>query len=270
MTKLKFICIASGSSGNCFYLGTSSYGLLIDAGIGARTICKVLRERGIAIETIMGIFVTHDHGDHIRALGKLSNGRYNIPVYTTKEIHTGISHNYCRTSEIPQTNKRYIHKEETLTMKAFEITPFEIPHDGSDNVGYSIQYGTHNFCFITDIGHITHTVRKYVIKAQHLILEANYDENMLENGPYPEKLKERIRGLKGHLSNRDTAEYLANEYPTLLKNLWLCHISQKNNTHTLAYMTVKTALERIGKRVGEDLNLYTLPRTSPSATYEFD
>lgn len=270
MTKLKFICIASGSSGNCFYLGTSSYGLLIDAGIGARTICKVLRERGIAIETIMGIFVTHDHGDHIRALGKLSNGRYNIPVYTTEAIHIGISHNYCHTNEIPQNNKRYISKEQTLMIKDLEITPFEIPHDGSDNVGYSIRYGEHNFCFITDIGHITDTVRKYVAKAQHLILEANYDENMLENGPYPAILKERIRGPQGHLSNRDTAEYLANEFPAQLKNLWLCHLSQKNNTQTLAYMTVKTALERIGKRVGEDLNLYALQRLHPSATFEFE
>lgn len=269
MTKLRFFCIASGSSGNCFYLGTPSGGVLIDAGMGTRTICKVLRERGIAIESILGILVTHDHADHIRSLGNISE-RYNVPIYTTEEIHAGIARSYCMTREISKTNKHFVQKETPLRLKEFEIIPFEIPHDGTDNVGYSIQHSGHRFCFITDIGHITDTVRRHVSQAQHLILEANYDETMLANGPYPAELKRRISGQKGHLSNREAAEFISTEYPEGLQHLWLCHLSRENNTPTLAYMTVKTALEAIGKRVGEDLMLCALQRTSPSETYEFE
>ena len=130
--KLKFISLASGSSGNCFYLGTTSYGILIDAGIGIRTIKKVLRERGIALESILGIFVTHDHADHIRAVGNLSEG-CNIPVFTTETIHKGMTKSYCMTKKVSPVNRRIIQKEETTILRDFSITPFEIPHDGTDN-----------------------------------------------------------------------------------------------------------------------------------------
>lgn len=267
--KLKFISLASGSSGNCFYLGTQSYGILIDAGIGIRTIKKVLRERGIALETILGIFVTHDHADHIRAVGNLSEG-CNIPVFTTEAIHKGMMKSYCMTKKVSPTNRRIILKEEETILRDLHITPFEIPHDGTDNVGYNIRCGGVNFCFITDIGHITDTVKRHVAKAHYLILEANYDEQMLANGPYPPLLQARIRGEKGHLSNRETGEFLANHYPPLLKQIWLCHLSKENNKPHLAYHTVANALAGIGKTIDQDVRLMALPRTSPTQIFEIN
>ena len=266
--KFKFISIASGSSGNCFYLGTSSYGILIDSGIGIRMVRKVLRERGISIEAIMGIFVTHDHADHVRSVGNLSE-QFNIPVYTTSKIHSGMERCYCMTKKVAASNKRILVKDESTIIRDFKITPFEVPHDGTDNVGYSIECGDEvNFCFITDIGHITDTVKHYVAKAQYLILEANYDEQMLAEGPYPPLLQMRINGPNGHLSNHAAGEFLANHFPPMLKQIWLCHLSKENNKPHLAYHTVADALRRVGKEVDRDVRLMALPRTSPTQIFE--
>ena len=265
--KLKFISLASGSDGNCFYLGTQSYGILIDAGIGIRTIKKVLRERGIALESILGVFVTHDHADHIRAVGNLSEG-CNIPVYTTDTIHKGIQKSYCMTKKVTPINRRIIQKDEETIVRDLHITPFEIPHDGSDNVGYSIWCDNINFCFITDIGHITDTVKHYVAQSHYLILEANYDEQMLANSSYPPILQARISGARGHLSNREAGLFLAINYPPLLRQIWLCHLSRENNRPELAYHTVASALASIGKIVNQDVRLMPLPRTSPTIIFE--
>ena len=268
--KLKFISLASGDSGNCFYIGTTSYGILIDAGIGIRMVRKVLRERGISIELIIGIFVTHDHADHIRAVGNLSE-QFNIPVYTTAKIHSGMERCYCMTKKVAASNKRMLVKDEPVVIRDFKITPFEVPHDGTDNVGYSIECGSEvNFCFITDIGHITDTVKYYVSKAQYLILEANYDEQMLAEGPYPPLLQMRINGPNGHLSNRAAGEFLANHFPPMLKQIWLCHLSKENNKPHLAYHTVADALRRVGKEVDRDVRLMALPRTSATQVFEID
>lgn len=265
--NLKFISLASGSSGNCFYLGMPSYGILIDSGIGIRMVRKILRERGIAIESIMGIFVTHDHADHIRSVGNLSE-QFNIPVYATEMVHKGMLKSYCMTKKVSPANRRIIYKEESIIIKDLSITPFEIPHDGTDNVGYSIRCGNTNFCFITDIGHITPTVCAHVAKSNYLILEANYDEQMLAEGPYPPHLQARIYGERGHLSNREAGEFLATHYPPQLCQVWLCHLSKENNKPHLAYHTVASALESIGKRVGDDVQLMALPRTSPTQIFE--
>lgn len=267
--KLKFFSLCSGSSGNCFYLGTSSYGILIDSGIGIRSVRKILRERGIAIESVLAVFVTHDHADHIRSVGNIS-GQFNIPVYTTSVIHEGIRRNYCATREVPPANRRYLVKGEPVQVRDFVITPFEIPHDGTDNVGYHIECDGTVFCFITDIGHITPTVCQYTSQAQYLIIEANYDEKMLMEGRYSYPLKMRIRGENGHLSNREAGEFLAAHYPAQLRHIWLCHLSKENNTHEKAQHAVEDALNAVGKRVGVDYQLTVLPRTSPSAIYEWE
>lgn len=267
--KLKFISLGSGSSGNCYYIGTTTYGILIDAGIATRTIRKALRERGIAMENIIGVFVTHDHADHIRAAGNISN-EFNIPVYTTEAVHQGMYRNYCMTKKIPMPNRRYLNKGETFRLKDFEILPFEVPHDSTDNIGYSISIKGVNFCFITDIGSVTPEVLLHTEKVHYLIIEANYDEEMLANGPYPAVLKKRISNGTGHLSNRETGEFLKNHYPSNIRHIWLCHLSKENNRPELAYGTVCAALRSIGKEPGRDVGLMPLPRTSPTPIFEID
>jgi phosphoribosyl 1,2-cyclic phosphodiesterase len=266
MDKLYFISLASGSSGNCYYLGASGYGILIDAGIGVNQTKKVLKENGIGIETIMAVLITHDHADHIKSAGYLGE-TLNIPVYATVAVHDGI-HKSRYVEEILIQSKRIIEKESTFTVKDFSITAFEVPHDSSDNVGYSIEYGSQTFVIITDAGHITETICSYAKKASSLVLEANYDGEMLRTGPYPEFLKERVSGSNGHLSNQDAADFLAAIYTPKLKNVWLCHLSRDNNHPELAYKTVDMRLFKEGIRVGKDLSLTALKRMTPSELYE--
>lgn len=266
-TKYKLISLSSGSNGNCYYLGTSQYGILIDAGIGIRTIKKYLREYGIALETIVAVLITHDHADHIKSVGGLGC-KLSIPVYATETVHYGIERSpYVR--ESINGSRRIIEKDKTFEIKDFRITAFEVPHDTIENVGYKIEVGDRSIVLATDIGRITDKIVEYAGTANHLIIEANYDEEMLRNGRYPHYLKKRITSGMGHLSNRLTGELLCNIYHNKLDEIWLCHLSQDNNHPELAYKTIESALHNQGIKVGKDIILKTLSRGKPSGLKEF-
>lgn len=265
--KYKFFSIGSGSSGNCYYLGTNECGILIDAGVGIRVIQKALREYGVSFDKIMGILITHDHADHIKTVGCLGD-KYNIPVYATQTVHEGIHRNRTvRASLI--TSRRIIEKECPFFIKDFEITAFEVPHDSIDNVGYHIQFEGQTFVLITDIGRITDKIREYASKANHLVIEANYDEYMLQAGKYPYYLKERIGNGTGHLSNRLSAEFIASICNENMRNIWLCHLSQDNNHPEIAFKTVEQALFTNGIKVGGNIKLEALSRYKVSGLREF-
>lgn len=266
--KVKFISLASGSSGNCYYLGTDHYGILIDAGIGIRTIRKTLKEINIPIDSIKAVFVTHDHADHIKAVGHLGE-KFHIPIYTTAQIHEGINRSYCMTEKL-HSSAHFLEKEEPMTLEDFRIESFEVPHDGTDNVGYCVEIGGKVFSFLTDLGEITPTAAKYILKANYLILEANYDEEMLKMGPYPKYLKERISSNTGHMCNADTADFLAENITEHLRYIWLCHLSKDNNHPELAYKTVEWKLKNKGVIVGKDVQLLALKRNTPSELYVFE
>jgi phosphoribosyl 1,2-cyclic phosphodiesterase len=266
--KIIFAGLASGSSGNCYYLGTRKYGILIDAGIGIRTINKRLKEIGISLDSIRAVFVTHDHADHIRGVGHLGEGRH-IPVYTTARIHEGINKSYCTTQKL-YAAVRHIEKEATMQLEDFYITPFEVPHDGTDNVGYHFQVQGITFTFLSDLGEITPTAARYIRKANYLIIEANYDEKMLETGSYPPFLKQRIVASTGHLSNTDTAGFLSENITDTLRHIWLCHLSENNNRPELAHKTVEDKLKEKGIIVGRDVQLNVLERCTISGPYEIE
>lgn len=265
--KFRLISLASGSSGNCYYLGTSSYGILIDAGIGLRTIKKNLREYGISMETIMGVVVTHDHADHIKSVASIG-GKLNIPIYATESVHSGIARSKYLDCDIT-SSKRVIKKEIPFRIKNIDIEAFDVPHDSIENVGYKIQLGSHSIVLITDVGRITDTIAKYAATATHLILEANYDENMLRFGKYPEYLKQRITSGMGHLSNKQAGDFLTTIYHPKLTDVWLCHLSKDNNTPEIAYNTIEDALYVKNIIVNKNLELHTLARGKPSAVKEF-
>lgn len=264
--QFRFFSLGSGSSGNCYYLGTKEYGVLIDAGIGIRTIRKTLREYGVSFERILGVLVTHDHADHIKTAGCLSN-KYNIPIYTTESVHAGIVRS--RYLQIESLNSKHIiRKEEPFFIKDLKITAFEVPHDSIENLGYHIEANGQTFVLLTDIGRFTDTIRRYAGRANHLVIESNYDETMLRNGPYPYYLKERISSGMGHISNHLSAQFIAEIYHKGMKNIWLCHLSQENNHPELAYNTVVDSLLKIGVKPS-DVRLETLNRHKASGLREF-
>ena len=272
--KIQFISLASGSSGNCYYLGVSGigeaedYGILIDAGIPVRTIRQDLRNVDIPFERVSAVFVTHDHADHIKALGTLGE-RCQLPIYATRETHVGINRNYVTTQKLI-SSMHYVEKDVPLRFRDFTITPFEVPHDANDTVGYCVEILGRTFVFATDTGHITDTASAYIDRANYLIIEANYDPDMLRRGPYPPHLKRRITGPTGHLSNEETAAYLVEHLAPHTSHVWLCHLSAENNHPDLAYKTVEWRLRERGIIAGKDFYLAPLKRTTPSDLFEFE
>ena len=278
--KIQFISLASGSSGNCYYLGVApsetpllekegeAYGILIDGGIAVRTIRQDLRAVGIPFECVSAVFVTHDHADHIKALGTLGE-RCNLPIYATRETHVGINRNYVTTQKLI-SSMHYVEKDVPLRFRDFTLTPFAVPHDANDTVGYCVEIFGRTFVFATDTGHITDTASAYIDRANYLIIEANYDPDMLRRGPYPPHLKRRITGPNGHLSNEETAAYLAEHLAPHTSHVWLCHLSAENNHPDLAYKTVEWRLRERGIIAGKDFHLAALKRTTPSDLFEFE
>ncbi len=266
--RFSFFSLSSGSCGNCYYLGNSHYGMLIDAGLGPRVIKKRLAEHGIDFSTIYALLVTHDHYDHIKSAAYLAE-KLNIPVYTTEKVHRGIRNCPMVKNTINGSNKKIIEKGKPFQIEDFRITAFDVPHDSSDNAGYFFEFGNHKLTLATDVGNITDEMTYYINKAHHLVIESNYDEDMLHNGRYPYFLKQRISNGSGHLSNRQTAEFLAKNYSSNLKNIWLCHLSGDNNHPDLAYETVKTELVRNGIEVGVTVNLDVFHRNILSSKIDF-
>ena len=262
---LIFRCFASGSSGNCYYLGTRQRGILIDAGISARQIQKDLREMGLDFHNIMGVLITHDHADHIRAVGTLGE-RVKLPIYTTAEIHDGIDRNYGVREKL-RTSRRYFEKGREWELFGMKINTFGIEHDSTDCLGYSIDFHGQRFVLMTDCGSVNEEMEAYIRTANHLVIEANHDEHMLLNGPYPTYLKERILSPRGHQSNDTCGELLARNYHEGLRNIWLCHLSLENNDPEVAYETVLEHLLDVGVVPGEDVFLKPLDRTTASPVY---
>ncbi len=270
------MCLGSGSSGNCYYLGTDRYAILIDAGIAGRTIRQILKNNGLLEVPIRALFITHDHTDHIRGASMVSS-LMECPVYTTKEVHDGMDRNYGLQKKIPTISRRYLQRDEAIDvpLTGFKLTPFTVPHDSHDNVGYFIEWteGEEHecFCLVTDCGYVTPDIRKYVSMGNHLVIESNHDVDMLMNGSYPYYLKVRVRGEGGHLSNEECAQLLASVYHPEIKHVFLCHLSADNNTPDKAYQSASKALTTMGATVGfGGITLLPLARTEPSRIYYFN
>ena len=264
---LKFISFGSGSSGNCYYLYTEHDGLLIDVGVGIRTLKKHFRDYGLSLSGVHHILITHDHADHIKSVGSLSYERH-LPIYATRAVHEGIDRNYCVQRKVAQELRHFLVPGEMMTIGDFQVTPFTIPHDASDNVGYQIEVDGITFCLMTDVGKVTDEMKKYIGRAQYLIIEANHDPEMLMTGPYPPHLKVRIQSGTGHLSNIACGEAIAESMQEHLKHVWLCHLSEENYHPELARKTVESVLRSYGIVAGKDLQLEVLKRKMPTGIFE--
>lgn len=260
---MKFISFGSGSSGNCYYLLEDGIGLIIDAGIGIRSFKKYFREYGFTYPTLKAILVTHDHTDHVKAVGALS-GEYNLEVFATEEVHKGILNNYYAHKKVrPELCRTYLPGDD-WSIGPFHITTFTVPHDASHNCGYFIETATTNFCFITDAGSFTPEMISFIRRARNLVIEANYDAAMLDEGPYPLHLKKRIKAPTGHACNAETARILEENLAATTENIWLCHLSEENNHPELARKTIAQALERSECKS----QLHVLRRRIPSGPFE--
>lgn len=241
---LRFMSFGSGSSGNCSYIGTPTDGLLIDAGVDNNKVTKELARNGIDINTIHGIFLTHDHADHVKFAYSILRRNPHMRLYATLRTLDGL----LRRHNISRRIKDYhspVYKEHEYSFGNLRITPFETSHDGTDNCGYHIAMGNSSFVVATDMGVITPRADHYMRRARALMIESNYDALMLANGRYTEHLKARIRSDIGHMDNSVTAKYLTEIYSPSLTHIFLCHLSEDNNTPETAVATVLNALRDI-------------------------
>jgi len=274
----RFLSLSSGSNGNCYFIGNDKCGILIDVGIGGRTIKKRLSLAGIDIACIDLILISHDHFDHIKSLGTFTE-RYKIPVYTTREIIASFENHFC-TRGYMNGHCHALAPEKTIQIGMREgsisVTPFRVPHDATDNVGYHIDFFGETFTFMTDIGAVTESAVNYAALADHLIVESNYDYDMLMHGPYDEELKYRISHGSGHLSNDQTAELLQKALIKMdrskvnPKDVFLCHLSENNNTPALALKTAGAALQKTMEELGMErgkIKLTALPRRDSSQIF---
>ena len=331
----QFVSLSSGSNGNCYYIGNECAGILIDAGIGTRTIKKRLGEVGIPVERIRCVLVSHDHFDHIRSLGTFAE-RFHKPVYATAPCIAAFNRHYCtrgylgpgRCHELVPGERMVIEADNPAddvaereglaelpgfchagvpdgaevpgTRRGIYVLPFRVPHDATDTVGFFIDFFGETFTFLTDLGAVTEDAVSFAARSRHLIVEANYDPEMLRTGSYPPDLQQRIRSGHGHLANAQTAELilralalsgasgdrsgtalsraeaaLGQKNPrsasapsdgvTVVQDVFLCHLSENNNTPELALATVSAALASAPHGTG--INLFALPRHEHSPLF---
>lgn len=235
---IKVCSLFSGSSGNCIYISYKDTAVLIDAGVSGKRIENALSSIGESFEKIAGIFITHEHSDHISGAGVLSR-RYQLPVYANASTWKAIGSSI---GKIKSNHKCHIEPGEDISIGDIGVKSFFIPHDAANPVGYNLIIKDKKLSIATDIGHMDDELMKNLEKSDMVLLESNHDTEMLKCGRYPWPLKQRILGEKGHLCNEIAGEVITHLAKAGTKQFLLGHLSQENNFPELAYKTVSNAL----------------------------
>lgn len=230
----RFCSLYSGSSGNSLFVESNKTKLLVDCGESAKKIITSLADIDVDIEKIDAILVTHEHIDHVKSLGTLSK-KYNIPIYTNIETLNAMPD---QANKIKDDNIHIFDFSKDFEIGDFQIHPFSIPHDAANPCAFNIFFNNKKISIATDIGHITPEIIKNLEKSSFMLLESNYDPNILKCSPYPYHLKERISGPLGHLSNNVAGQTVSHLIDSGLNNVMLGHLSRENNFPELAYKTV--------------------------------
>jgi len=257
----QFCSLFSGSSGNCTYISAGDSGILIDAGVSAKRIREALACREIDLSSIRGIFVTHEHSDHIAGVRVLAN-QCGCPVYGSKGTLCGME----KSNALPDTPIFTLSAGQSAAVGDLEITAFATPHDTPESTGYFVETadGT-RLTVATDMGELLPSVFDILCQSDVVLLESNHDVQMLRRGPYPLFLQERILGKRGHLSNAACAAALPALVNAGVSQILLGHLSDKNNTPALALDTAGAALASAGVTVGRDVRLSVAERASTAA-----
>lgn len=254
-----FCSLYSGSSGNSLLVQTENTKLLIDAGESAKKITEALSLLEIDVSQLDGILVTHEHSDHVKGLGTLSK-KYNIPVYANAKTWDAMPE---QNAKVLETNHKCFHVSETFEIGDLKIFPFAIPHDAANPCGFNIFNQNKKISVATDIGHMTSQIIHKLEDSSFILLEANYDPNILKCSKYPYSLKERIAGPNGHLANSDAGKTVSYLMKSGLNKVMLGHLSKENNFPELAYKTVVNEL--IENKCDENcIRINVATRFSPS------
>ena len=244
----KFCSLYSSSSGNSTYIGTSHGGILIDIGVSAKRTCEALDGIGVNPASIAAIFITHEHSDHINGV-KVFAKKYDIKVYASAGTLAGMEELNALDSRI----ETVVIPPSGVEAAGIYVRPFLTPHDSRESMGYSVLTPDGKRVSVaTDIGTVTETVMDAIHGSDLVLLESNHDVGMLQNGPYPFFLKQRILSNHGHLSNENCAKTAVKLVESGTTRLVLGHLSKENNIPSLAYETTRSAMMLAGAKEGVD------------------
>ncbi len=258
---MRICSIASGSSGNCIYVGSDDTHIIIDAGISGKRIEEGLNSLGLTTQDLNGILITHEHSDHVASLGVLAR-KYGIPMYATKGTIGGIMEQKCL-GAIDESLFNAI--SDDFSIKDLSIKPIEVSHDAAEPVAYRIEHGDGAVGVCTDLGTYDESIIRGFSGVDVLFLEANHDVHMLQVGRYPYYLKRRILSDRGHLSNENCGRLLCRLLHDDMKAIVLSHLSAENNLAELAYEAVRLEILMDECAYGpSDFEIKVAKRSEPS------
>jgi phosphoribosyl 1,2-cyclic phosphodiesterase len=257
------LSLRSGSSGNSTYIRTDSARIAVDCGITGKQFALALRSIGEDANAVDALLLTHEHIDHCSGIGVVMR-RFGIPLYTTKSTFEGARDIL---GNINESLVYIIEPGKAFSIRDTVVLPFSVPHDASDPVGFRIFSAGGDIGVVTDLGHFSSEVKNSLEGCRVVYLEANFDPELLESGYYPQLLKRRIAGSRGHLSNLDAGDAAVQLLHSGTEAFALCHLSRDNNRPSLALKTVSERLLREGARAGRDYVINASPRYECSRVF---
>lgn len=255
---IRFISLISGSSGNASFISDDKTNLLVDCGMSGAKLKQALNSIDVLPESITALLITHEHIDHTRGAGVISR-RYNIPVFATEGTHRNMD-----AGKLAEENINIVKNGTPFELGSIAITPFSIPHDAAEPVGYTFNISGERCAVATDIGRMNDTILDAVKGCKSVILESNHDIEMLRCGSYPFPLKQRILGEFGHLSNDVAAKTALELVKSGTEHIMLGHLSQENNRPEIAMLESYNLLSREGISIGSDVTLQVADRYKPT------
>ncbi|MBK5241670.1 MBL fold metallo-hydrolase [Clostridium sp.] len=259
-----FCPLYSGSTGNSIFVASENTKILVDAGMPGKSIESALKHINQNPSDVDGIFITHEHSDHIKGAGIISR-RYDIPIYANKNTWEAMEN---KIGNVKEHNIKVIYNN-SVDIKDMHIINYNISHDAAEPIGYALYSGNKKACIATDLGYFSEEVKNIIKDADVILLESNHDVEMLKFGPYPYPLKRRILSDVGHLSNEACGNAIVEIMNNKQKHIVLGHLSKTNNYPELAYQTVVNILNENHIKIGRDVSLILARRDMPSDLIEF-
>ncbi|HLQ71757.1 MAG TPA: MBL fold metallo-hydrolase [Bacillota bacterium] len=255
-----FSVLASGSTGNAFYIATDKERILVDAGMSGKQLNHLFHQTQLDPSKLNRILVTHEHSDHIKGLGIVAR-KYNLPIYANEKTWKAMEHSI---GKLTLDQKFIFDIEEVKTFGDIDVESFGVSHDAVAPMFFTFRHEGKKVALVTDLGYVSERIKKTVENADAYIFEANHDVEMLRMGRYPWNVKRRILGDSGHVSNEDSGLALADIIGNETKRIYLAHLSQDNNMKDLARMSVGNVL----KERGIDIDLCDTDPYKPTPLYE--
>ncbi|MDY0404147.1 MBL fold metallo-hydrolase [Virgibacillus sp. 179-BFC.A HS] len=257
---MRFSVLASGSTGNAFYIETDKTKLLVDAGLSGKKMDSLFAQVGVDPAKLSGILVTHEHSDHIKGLGIIAR-KYKLPIYANEKTWKAMEGSI---GKIDLDQKFQFDTETVKTFADMDVASFGVSHDAAEPMFYTFHHNGKKVSLVTDLGYVSERIKKTVEDADAYIFEANHDVEMLRMGSYPWNLKRRILGDSGHVSNEDAGLALSDIISNRTKRIYLAHLSQHNNLKDLARMSVDQVL----KERGIEIELHDTDPQNATSLYE--